>query len=104
MLGKAYFALGILAAAGAITGMVYLKGRSDGKQIERGLQREAVNKLNQGLRAKQAELKALEIQRLNETETLVKQINNLRREADEDANANHLAIGTNSVQRLNTVR
>lgn len=95
--------LAALAVIGTLTGGAYLKGRADGKSVERAAQQEAIDKLNAELRRRQAELDKLESQRLAEMEALNEEVEELRRQAHEDPDADRPALGTGSVQRLNSV-
>jgi len=72
--------------------------------VERAAQQEAINDLNADLRQAQAELAALEAQRLAEMEQLNLEVDELRRLANEDPDADRPALGVGSVQRLNTLR
>lgn len=103
-MNRIYVLLAALAVIGTITGSAYLKGRADGRSAEVAAQQEAIDALNEELRAKQEELVALEAQRLEEMEALNGQVEELRRQADEDPDADRPAIGTGSVQRLNALR
>lgn len=103
-MNRIYVLLAALAVIGTITGTAYLKGRADGRAVELAEQQEAIKELNQELREKQAELDALEAKRLAEMEALNKEVDELRRLANEDPDADRPAIGVGSVQRLNTIR
>ncbi len=103
-MNRIYVLLAALAVIGTITGSAYLKGRADGKSVERAAQQEATDELNRELREVQEELAALEAQRLAEVEELNQEVDELRRQAHEDPDADRPAIGTGSVQRLNALR
>lgn len=103
-MSRIYILLAALAVTGTITSSAYLKGRADGRSAEVAAQRDAVAELNRELREKQKQLTALEAQRLKEMEALSGQVEELRRQADEDPDANRPAISTGSVQRLNALR
>lgn len=103
-MNRIYTLLAALAVIGTLTGSAYLKGRTDGKSAEHAAQQEATNALNTHLREAQAELIALEAQRLADMERLNQEVDNLRRLANEDPDANRPAIGIGSVRRLNSVR
>lgn len=103
-MNRIYTLLGALAVIGFLLGAAYYKGTVDGSVSERVAQREAIDELNEALREKQAELDALEAQRLAEMEALNEEVDELRRLANEDPDANRPAIGAGSVQRLNTIR
>lgn len=103
-MNRIYVLLAALAVIGTITGGAYLKGRADGRSVERAAQQEATDELNAELREVQQELAALEAQRLQEMEALNAEVDELRRLADEDPDADRPAIGTGSVQRLNSLR
>jgi len=102
-MNRIYVLLAALAVIGTLTGGAYLKGRADGKSVERAAQQEAIDKLNAELRRRQAELDKLESQRLAEMEALNEEVEELRRQAHEDPDADRPALGTGSVQRLNSV-
>jgi len=103
-MNKFYTLLAALAVIGTMTGGAYLKGRADGRSAEREAQQGATDLLNAALREAQRQLDALEAERLAEMEELQATVDELRRQANEDPNANRPAIGTGSVQRLNSVR
>lgn len=103
-MNRIYVLLAALAVIGTITGGAYQKGRADGRSAEVAAQQEAIDELNRELREKQEKLAALEAQRLEEMEALSGQVEELRRQADEDPDADRPAIGTGSVQRLNALR
>ena len=103
-MNRIYVLLAALAIIGTITGSAYLKGRADGKSVARAAQQEAIDELNADLREAQAELAALEAQRLAEMEQLNLEVDELRRLANEDPDADRPALGAGSVQRLNTLR
>lgn len=103
-MNRIYILLAALAVIGTITGSAYLKGRADGRAVEVAAQQEATDELNEELREVQAELAALEAQRLEEMEALNAEVDELRRLANEDPDADRPAIGTGSVQRLNSFR
>lgn len=103
-MNRIYVLLAALAVIGTITGGAYLKGRADGRSVERAAQQEATDELNEELREVQQELAALEAQRLQEMEALTAEVEELRRMANEDPDADRPAIGTGSVQRLNSLR
>lgn len=100
---KAYMLLGVLAIIGTLTGSAYLIGRSDGRQAERDVQLERIGELNDLLDAKNDELAELEQQRLEQMRELEDRVEELRRQADEDPNANRPALGADSMRRLNAV-
>jgi len=95
--------LGALAVIGTLLGGAYLKGRSDGRWAERIVQLEVIEELNQQLDDKDAELADLERQRLEQMRELEDRVEELRRQADEDPNANRPALGADSMRRLNAV-
>lgn len=103
-MNRIYILLAALAVIGALTGSAYLKGRADGRSVERELQQEATDALNVELRETQQRLADLEAQRLAEMAALEDEVEALRSEADEDPDADRPAIGTGSVRRLNTLR
>jgi len=103
-MNRIYILLAALAIIGTITGGAYLKGRADGKSVERAAQQEAIDDLNADLREAQAELATLETQRLAEMEELNLEVDELRRLANEDPDADRPALGVGSVQRLNSLR
>lgn len=103
-MSRIYTLLGALAVIGFLLGAAYYKGTVDGKASEQAAQQEAIDELNEALREKQAELAALEAQRLADMEALEEQVDELRRLANEDPDADRPAIGTGSVQRLNALR
>ena len=103
-MAKIYVLLGALAVIGTLIGAAYLKGRADGRWAERVVQLEAIEELNQQLDAKDAELAALEAARLEQMRELEDRVEELRRQADEDPNANRPALGADSMRRLNAVR
>lgn len=103
-MNRIYVLLAALAVIGTVTGGAYLKGRADGRSVEAAAQRKATEELNADLREAQAELAALEAQRLAEVEELSLEVDELRRLANEDPDADQPAIGTGSVQRLNAIR
>jgi Tfp pilus assembly protein PilO len=100
---RVYMLLGALAAIGVLLGAAYLKGLSDGRWAERVAQLEAIEELNQQLDAKDAELAALEAARLKQMRELEDRVEELRRQADEDPNADRPAFGPDSMRRLNAV-
>lgn len=100
---RIYLLLGALAVIGTLVGGSYLKGRSDGRWAERAAQLEATEELNQQLDAKDAELAALEAARLEQMRELEVRVEELRRQADEDPNADRPAFGADSMRRLNAV-
>lgn len=99
-----YVILAALAISGTALGGAYYKGNVDGKASEAAAQQEAIDDLNADLRKAQAELAALEAQRLAEMEELNLEVDELRRLANEDPDADRPALGAGSVQRLNTIR
>lgn len=103
-MNRIYILLAALAVIGTLTGSAYLKGRADGRSVERELQQEATDALNVELRETQQRLADLEAQRLAEMAALEDEVEALRSEADEDPDADRPAIGTGSVRRLNTLR
>ena len=103
-MNRIYILLAALAIIGTITGGAYLKGRADGKSVERAAQQEAIDDLNADLQEAQAELATLETQRLAEMEELNLEVDELRRLANEDPDADRPALGTGSVQRLDSLR
>jgi uncharacterized coiled-coil protein SlyX len=103
-MNRIYILLAALAVIGTITGAAYLKGRADGRAVELAERQEAIDELNRELREKQTELDELEQQRLAEMEALNEEVDELRRLANEDPDADRPAIGTGSVQRLNSIR
>ena len=103
-MNRIYTLLGALAVTGVLLGAVYYKGTIDGSTSEQAAQQEAIDELNEALRKKQAELAALEAQRLAEMEALDEEVDELRRLANEAPDADRPAISVGSVQRLNTVR
>lgn len=103
-MSRFYILLAVLAVIGTMTGGAYLKGRADGRSAEREAQQDATDLLNAALREAQRQLDALEAERLAEMEELQATVDELRRQANEDPNADRPAIGTGSVQRLNSVR
>lgn len=100
---RIYVLLGALAVIGTLLGAAYLKGRSDGRWAERIVQLEAIDDLNQQLDAKDAELAALEAARLQQMRELEDRVEELRRQADEDPNADRPAFGADSMRRLNAI-
>ena len=63
-----------------------------------------VQELNLRLDAKDAELRELERQRLEQMRELEDRVEELRRQAHEDPNATRPAFGADSMRRLNAVR
>jgi uncharacterized coiled-coil protein SlyX len=102
-LNRIYILLGALAVVGTLLGAAYLKGRSDGRSAERVIQLKAIEELNEQLNEKDAELAALEAERLRQMRKLEDRVEELRRQAYEDPNANRPAFGADSMRRLNTV-
>lgn len=100
---RVYMFLGALAVIGTLLGATYLKGRSDGRVAERTVQLERIQELNDQLDAKNAELADLERQRLEQMRELEDRVEELRRQADEDPNADRPAFGADSMRRLNAV-
>lgn len=103
-MNRIYVLLAALAVIGTVTGGAYIKGLTDGKQAERTAQQEALDSLNADLKEAQRELAALEELRLAEMEELNLEVDELRRLANEDPDANRPALGIGSVQRLNSIR
>lgn len=103
-MNRIYVLLAALAIIGTIIGSAYLKGRADGKSVERAAQQEVSNELNANLRKAQAALATLEAQRLAEMEQLNLEADKLRRLANENPDADRPALGAGSVQRLNSLR
>lgn len=103
-MSRIYLLLGALAVIGTLLGATYLKGRSDGRWAERAAQLEIIEELNQQLDARGAELAALEAVRLEQMRELEDRVEELRRQADEDPNADRPAFGADSMRRLNAVR
>lgn len=103
-MSRAYAYIAVLAIVGSALGAAYLKGRSDGRSVERAIQLERITELNDALDAKEEELAALEAERLEEMRALEEEVEELRRLANEDPDASRPAIGTDSVRRLNSVR
>lgn len=100
---RVYMFLGALAIIGTLLGGAYLKGRSDGRVVERTVQLERIQELNDQLSKRDAELAALERQRLEQMRELEDRVEELRRQADEDPNANRPAFGADSMRRLNAL-
>ncbi|QDP53527.1 MAG: hypothetical protein GOVbin4933_73 [Prokaryotic dsDNA virus sp.] len=103
-MNRIYILLAALAVIGTLIGSAYLKGRADGRSVEAAAQQEATDELNQELREVQEELATLEATRLEEMEALNAEVDELRRLANEDPDADRPAIGTGSVRRLNSLR
>lgn len=102
-MNRIYVLLAALAMIGTITGAAYLKGRADGKAVERAAQLEVIQELNDALEQKESELAALEAQRLEEMQALEEEVDELRRLGYEDPNATRPAVGLDSVRRLNSI-
>jgi len=103
-MNRIYILLAALAVIGTLTGSAYLKGRADGQSAERLEQQEALDALNAELTTARQALVRLEVQRLKEMEDLNAEVDKLRREANEDPDADRPALGTGSVRRLNSIR
>lgn len=100
---KVYLFLAALAIIGTLLGGAYLKGRADGRAVEKAIQIEEIEKLNDALDKKQAELAALEAARLEQMRELEDRVEELRSQANEDPDADRPAIGVDSVRRLNSI-
>lgn len=102
-MARLYVYLAVLAIIGTLTGSAYLKGRTDGRWLERMVQVREVQKLNDALDKKDRELSRLEQDRLFRIRELEILTEELRRQADEDPNADRPAFGADSMRRLNAV-
>lgn len=100
---KIYIFLGVLGVLGTALGASYLKGRSDGRTVEALRQSVIVKELNETIRQADLIAQRREQERLQEVAALEASIEDLRRQADEDPDADRPAIGTNSVRRINSV-
>ena len=82
---RIYVLLALVAVLGTSHGGAYLKGRFDGKSVAEEAARER------------------EQQRLAEVEELERSIEQLRRDADADPDAERPAVGVDSVRRINSI-
>lgn len=102
-MARIYVLLGALAVIGTLTGSAYIKGRWDGAAAEVARALAEIQDLNRQLQEADRAAQEREQVRLGEIERLGATIEQLRREADEDPDADNRAIGPGSVRRINSV-
>lgn len=100
---RIYVLLVLVAVLGTSHGGAYLKGRFDGKSVAEEAAREEVIELNEELRVAEEAAREREQQRLAEVEELERSIEQLRRDADADPDAERPAVGVDSVRRINSI-